>query len=167
MWPPEYIKFTYVAHIIFLSFFNIFIYLFGCIRSQLRHTGSSFLIGDQTQAPCIGRAESQPLDHQGSPSKILFFSNSYYQEFPTHICDSYDIWISFWSTTQMTSIQLNNLLYSLKLLVSDFETSRTKLFIPGGTLKETGALLQNIHVQELIQITKGISEVWQKLFTKE
>ena len=29
--------------------------------------GTSSLTRDQTQAPCIGRAESQPLDHQGSP----------------------------------------------------------------------------------------------------
>ena len=27
---------------------------------------SSFLTGDQTQAPCVGSMESQPLDHQGS-----------------------------------------------------------------------------------------------------
>ena len=29
--------------------------------------GSSSLTRNQTQAPCIGRAESQPLGHQGSP----------------------------------------------------------------------------------------------------
>ena len=31
------------------------------------HAGSSSLIRDQTQAPCIGSVNSYPLDHQGSP----------------------------------------------------------------------------------------------------
>ena len=31
------------------------------------HVGSSSLTRDQTWAPCIGSAESYPLDHQGSP----------------------------------------------------------------------------------------------------
>lgn len=35
---------------------------------------------------------------------------------------------------------LNNLQYSLKLLTSDLEMPVIKLFIPGGTVKETGAL---------------------------
>ena len=35
-------------------------------NTQLQHVGSSSLMRDQTQAPCTGRAESQPLDHQGS-----------------------------------------------------------------------------------------------------
>jgi len=35
---------------------------------------------------------------------------------------------------------LNNLQYSLKLLISDFEMPVIKFFIPGGTLKENGAL---------------------------
>ena len=32
------------------------------------HTGSSSLTRDRTRAPCIGSAESHPLDPQGSPS---------------------------------------------------------------------------------------------------
>ena len=32
---------------------------------------SSSLTRDQTQAHCIGSAESQPLDHQGSPYSLL------------------------------------------------------------------------------------------------
>ena len=39
-----------------------------CRTFQLRHVGSSSLTGDRTQTPCIGRAESQPLDHQGCPN---------------------------------------------------------------------------------------------------
>lgn len=35
---------------------------------------------------------------------------------------------------------LNNLQYSLKLPISDFEMPVIKLFIAGGTLKETGTL---------------------------
>ena len=32
-------------------------------NSQFQHVGSSSLTLDQTQTPCIGRGESQPLDH--------------------------------------------------------------------------------------------------------
>ena len=39
----------------FLNIF-IFIYLFGCTRSQLPPVGSSSLTKDRTQAPCIGSA---------------------------------------------------------------------------------------------------------------
>ena len=37
--------------------------------SWVQHVGSSFLTRGQTHAPCIGSKDSQPLDHQGSPSK--------------------------------------------------------------------------------------------------
>ena len=37
------------------------------VNSWLWRVGSSSLTRDRTQAPCIGTAESQPLDHQGSP----------------------------------------------------------------------------------------------------
>ena len=37
-----------------------------------RHVGSSSPTRDQTQAPCIGSAESYPLDHQGIPSFTLY-----------------------------------------------------------------------------------------------
>ena len=43
----------------------------GHTNSQLLPVGTSSLTRDQTQAPCIGSAESQPLDHQGSPYSIL------------------------------------------------------------------------------------------------
>ena len=36
----------------------------------LWHMGSSSLTRDQTQAPCTGSPESQPLDHQGSPRPL-------------------------------------------------------------------------------------------------
>ena len=36
------------------------------------HTGSSSLNRYRTRAACTGGAESYPLDHQGSPSSILF-----------------------------------------------------------------------------------------------
>ena len=51
-------------------------YLFDCFGSPFRHEGiissgmwdSSPTTRDQTQAPCIGSMESQPLGHHGSPS---------------------------------------------------------------------------------------------------
>ena len=57
-------------------FFLIFIYLFclhwlfvaaGRLLSCGMHVGSSSLTRDRTWAPCIGRVESYPLCHQGSP----------------------------------------------------------------------------------------------------
>ena len=68
-------------------FFMLFFFLkinLGCAGSQLRHAGFQLRHGnsqlwhagcssptwDRTWAPCIGRAESYPLDPQGSP--ILF-----------------------------------------------------------------------------------------------
>ena len=41
--------------------------------------GYSSLTRDQTQAPCIGNAESWPLDYQGSPHVLLF---SKYKVYP-------------------------------------------------------------------------------------
>ena len=37
------------------------------------HVGSSSLTRDQTRAPCIGRAESYPLHHQGNPPTCAFY----------------------------------------------------------------------------------------------
>ena len=54
----------------------LFSYLFGCTRSQLCHVRSSSLTSDQTWAPCIRSAESQPLDHQGSPSNSVLIVTS-------------------------------------------------------------------------------------------
>ena len=54
----------------------LFSYLFGCTRSQLWHVRSSSLTRDQTWAPCIRSAESQPLDHQGSPSNSVLIVTS-------------------------------------------------------------------------------------------
>ena len=42
------------------------------------HVGSSSLTRDQTQAPCIGSAESYPLDHQGSPKTDAFETTTNY-----------------------------------------------------------------------------------------
>ena len=39
---------------------------FQLANSQLWHMGSSSLTRDLTLAPCLGSAESQPLDHEGS-----------------------------------------------------------------------------------------------------
>ena len=38
---------------------------------QLLHVGSGSLSRDRSQGPCFGSAESQPLDHQGSPSSFF------------------------------------------------------------------------------------------------
>ena len=40
--------------------------------------GSSFLTRDWTQVPCIGRAGSQPLDHQGSPSTLVYKEHTWW-----------------------------------------------------------------------------------------
>ena len=39
------------------------------------HVGSSSPTRDQTWAPCIGSAESYPLDHKGSPITLSTFKN--------------------------------------------------------------------------------------------
>ena len=69
----------FISLFFFLTFIYFIIYLFGCVGSQLWHVGlfqlqhveSSSLTRDQTRAPSIGSAESQPLDHQGSPLYLL------------------------------------------------------------------------------------------------
>ena len=63
----------------FFFFFSIFIYLAtlglscGVRALQFLHVASSSLTRDQTQAPCTGSAQSQPLDHEGSPQAQFFF----------------------------------------------------------------------------------------------
>ena len=39
----------------------------------MQHVGCSSLTRDRTLVPCIGSAESQPLDNQGSPALYLLF----------------------------------------------------------------------------------------------
>ena len=39
------------------------------------HAALNSLIRDQTWAHCIGSMKSQPLDHQGSPSRDSFYLN--------------------------------------------------------------------------------------------
>ena len=53
-------------------FIYLFIFLFGCDGSYLWHVGSSSLMRDQTQAPCIGSTEFYSLAHQGSPNYTVF-----------------------------------------------------------------------------------------------
>ena len=62
-----------LAGFFFSHRFIIVVIYFGRTRSQLWHTGplfayvvSSYLNRDRSQAPCIGIAKPQPLDHQGS-----------------------------------------------------------------------------------------------------
>ena len=48
--------------------------IFSCSMQTLScgtHAGSSSPNRDQTRAPCIGRVGSYPLDHQGSPRKLI------------------------------------------------------------------------------------------------
>ena len=59
-------------------FVCFYVYLSGCTRSQFRHAnswlqhvGSSSLTRDGTWVPCIVSLESQPPDHQGSPSSFI------------------------------------------------------------------------------------------------
>ena len=52
--------FIWLHHVLFAvgSIFNHFLW----------HVGSSSLTRDQTSNPCSGSSESEPLDHQGSPT---------------------------------------------------------------------------------------------------
>ena len=61
--------FTYLA-VLGLSYIMQDLQL-GHSNSWLRYVGSNFLIRDRTQDPCFGSAESQPMDHQGSPSSLF------------------------------------------------------------------------------------------------
>ena len=51
----------------------------GCLLQQCGLVSCSICVGsnspfrDRTQAPCIGRVKSYPLDHQGTPLATLFF----------------------------------------------------------------------------------------------
>ena len=54
---------------LFLAVHGIFS---GIENSLLQHVGSSSLTRNKTWAPCIGRLESQSLDHQGSPMYHIF-----------------------------------------------------------------------------------------------
>ena len=56
------------AHGIFVAPRGIFIAVCGIFSCGMQDlVGSSSLTGARTRAPCIGSAESYPLDHQGSP----------------------------------------------------------------------------------------------------
>ena len=48
------------------------------LQSSWQHVGSCSLTRDQTQAPCTGSVESQPLDHQGSPLTELLKGEEIY-----------------------------------------------------------------------------------------
>ena len=68
----------------FFLFLKTLIYLFGCIGScdmqdlSVTACGISFFDQRLNQAPCIGSAESWPLDHQGSPPPLGSFSTEEY-----------------------------------------------------------------------------------------
>ena len=72
-WPWETPYFHFISlHNLALCFFqfqfNVFWGFFFCCT--MWHVGSEFPDRDRTQAPCLGRAESWPLDPQGSPSSM-------------------------------------------------------------------------------------------------
>ena len=60
------------------SMWNLLLAACGLLSCGMRtlscglHAGSSSPTRDQTQAPCIGRVESYPLDHQGNPNHHNF-----------------------------------------------------------------------------------------------
>ena len=56
---------------IFVAAWGIFFAACGIFSCGVR-VGSSSLTRDRTRAPCIGSTESQPLDHQRSPSREIF-----------------------------------------------------------------------------------------------
>ena len=78
--------------------------VFTCSMWTLSCSMWDSLTRDRTRAPCIGSAESQPLDHQGSPSNyILFFFLIIF------LIDLYwsiivlQYWVSFCCTTKWIS----------------------------------------------------------------
>ena len=58
-----------VSHAIYIFHFSIYLTTCGILVVV-----SSSLTEDQTQAPCTGSLESEPLDHQGSPSHAIVYS---------------------------------------------------------------------------------------------
>ena len=63
-----------VLHLLLYIYIYIFFFLIYLTVLGFRcwHLSSNSLTRNRTQAPCIGTAESQPLDHQGSPSSFNF-----------------------------------------------------------------------------------------------
>ena len=59
-------------YIFFFFFFFFFLIYLTVLGFRCWHLRSNSLTRNRTQAPCIGTAESQPLDHQGSPSSFNF-----------------------------------------------------------------------------------------------
>ena len=59
------------------NFLKKHLFLVFCTGSYLWHAGSSSLIRDWTWTPCMGSRESSPLDHQGSPTKLIFIGLKY------------------------------------------------------------------------------------------
>ena len=53
--------------------------------------GSSSLTRDQTQGPCIGNMESQPLDHQGSPYPFRHFRRTVREAFSEEVTWNKDL----------------------------------------------------------------------------
>ena len=96
--------------------FLLNVYLLGCTRSQLQHVGSSIIFAsflifiaacgifqsqpagsssltrDQTQAPCIGNRESQPLDHQEVPVFPSLHRNEHACSDASAVTDTVALW---------------------------------------------------------------------------
>ena len=75
---------------IFVAARGLLVAAYGLLSCEMQtlscdmHAGSSSPTRDQTQAPSIGRAESYPLDHQGSP-----YSDSFIQFLPSYCLFSF------------------------------------------------------------------------------
>ena len=75
---------AFIFNLLFFGFVVVVFYMYLFILAALglscgmltlscvTHVGSSSLTRAWTRAPCIGSAESYPLDHQGSPFNLLF-----------------------------------------------------------------------------------------------
>lgn len=55
-----------VSRLLLFSFSMKLKYLFDSTGSSFWQVGSSSPVRDHTQVPCIGKAEPQPLGHQGN-----------------------------------------------------------------------------------------------------
>jgi len=79
-------------------FIYLFIFLFGCDGSYLWHVGSSSLMRDQTQAPCIGSTEFYSLAHQGSPNYTVFKLQRDFlvAQLVKNLPSKRETWVRFW-----------------------------------------------------------------------
>ena len=151
----------------YLFILKIFIYLAApslCCRTQdlqLRHANSllqhvecSSLTRDRTQAPCIWSAESQPLDHQGSPCKsslnifILILHHIYVLQISSSLC------LAFFLT------------YDFHTEVKFFNVKSIRFFFPLCSLSFLSLVLETFPYLEVIYSSIQSSNMFNFVFSQ-